>query len=1127
MRSQQGSTVMTPDGQTITTMRDGSSRIQSPTKDLSVTPGGNKTGWEVLDQERTVHTPEGSVTLSKGAYVRWTGHGAEVNLPSQSDPVTKQTVAATGHFAQDPNAPGGFGALQWKEWTVAYKGFTYQATEDANGQITYRSSGTADLNVRDSNGQTVPRVAQVEMTQTWKPDGQGKYKPAESAIGTARYKDDKGNWHHEQGTFKQENGQWQFTPFTGDASNKLEKKRTDKISIATPDGKTVAGTMTVTTSTNSADGTSATIANVVLDNGLTYEIVAAGGDTTAQVSGILHGVAVKGGGAPDGAKVDLPLNHVPVRLKLPDKLQQLDGNTLSQAIWTGQVQPFTAHVVNHENPGAVAELQVSNLNPFGSLEGTREDVVFDPSGWAQTGSGVKERKPPSGPTAFVGKYESSTTGGELLEPGTTNMPDGFVVWGEMNQEGDKKSGRHVIVGHRSPTGQLQILGAGEVVAQRNPQTGQWEVVSLNVEQGKKVSNNDSFSRDEGVYRINPQTMALAASGDKERLAAVARDLVNTTNAQRQTREMEQARAMAQWYEQQLTKQGEEAGRGTAEVKFDPSKLIGKLRKLNVFGVEIGGLLGSSEKETYNLWVSAVRGAQQAAHGEAVVAASQAPPGHSQQVYDRVFAENYGEKLQAVKSIFDEAVKGDSEGKHGNDALINRAPGATKNMVDNAAKGADKVITGAAQGANQITGNPGSDTPPTQTDQSNPPSSSQAPPGSNESSSQAGSSTTGGASTSQSALQKGTDRQKASTVPQEEKKRIITALTANDGIRNLLAHNHSLLLAGHMSEEDFKQSVKTAIISTYVGLPGSKPKADYDQAMKTALLATEEIVDEAKRSNKWLSLTQGSQSGSSSPAATPSIQPPPTAGKQNPNANDASRSPENPASPGSNRNSAQRNGATASQASGSPTGTPTERTATQSDSRNDRPSDTKAATEPSVEILQMQTQDGIKRAEQAINQLNEMDSQAATPASPPVQDQSAKPASPESLRVQQTPPSATAESPSGNGSAATPSTRAESGERPEARESQSIEKGQPPRSENAVGPNRLEAEQDPQNIYEDQSDKNFVAVRKVMEDLAVNKIQYRDVPPRVYDIYRAQGVDLQGKVLVVGNWRFDFSEYRRK
>jgi hypothetical protein len=106
-------------------------------------------------------------------------------------------------------------------------------------------------------------------------------------------------------------------------------------------------------------------------------------------------------------------------------------------------------------------------------------------------------------------------------------------------------------------------------------------------------------------------------------------------------------------------------------------------------------------------------------------------------------------------------------------------------------------------------------------------------------------------------------------------------------------------------------------------------------------------------------------------------------------------------------------------------------------------------------------------------------------------------------------------------------RAESGERPEARESQSIEKGQPPRSENAGGPNRLEAKQDRQNIYEDQSDKNFVAVRKVMEDLAVNKIQYRDVPPRVYDIYRAQGVDLQGKVLVVGNWRFDFSEYRRK
>jgi len=178
------------------------------------------------------------------------------------------------------------------------------------------------------------------------------------------------------------------------------------------------------------------------------------------------------------------------------------------------------------------------------------------------------------------------------------------------------------------------------------------------------------------------------------------------------------------------------------------------------------------------------------------------------------------------------------------------------------------------------------------------------------------------------------------------------------------------------------------------------------------------------------------------------------------------------------------------------------------------------TEPPVEILQKQTQDGIKRAEQAINQLHEMDSQAATPASPPVQDQSAKPASQESLRVQQTPPSATAGSPSGNGSAATPSMKAESDKGPHER---AVEQQQ--QRERALEQELGLREQLPSTSPDIQKVRDHADRLDKMGDYAERQIaRYLDgkiTTQQVLDNVAREYPEVRRSRLMLGRWTMDF------
>lgn len=537
-RSLSGTTVRPGDGRTVTALRDGSVKIVSPTQELAVSPAGHKSGWQLLDQTVTVRTPQGSYALPQGAFVRWTGNGVEADLPSQKDPLTHQPVKPRGVFAQDPNAPGGFGALTQKLWTVTSGGLTYQAAQGADGIIAYNIAGRTDFEVvRD--GKLVPATGDVRGTALAIPDGKGGYdiRPAQSQMD---YLTQNGERRVEQGTLTppgvlMTGRQWMdrfgpaaqgtpyavhwaqhpdtlvsgppiFQPYAGTASNAVTTQRVERVQVGPASGTLSAEARTA------QDGATVTDTTVTLDNGMQFRVLipsdakpSPDGKVTVSgfVDGVLRGVTIRGGGLPS-APADLPLNRVPFTMRLtPEEAKNPNPETLARAIAGAQVQPFTAYVPDPGDPTKTMQVGINRLLPFGSISG-RVDVrsiavdgqeyVFPPNPDDRADQGADGLQPHGKPLADASYAKSSTTNPIWIRPGRDGWKGHIEVVGET-ATAFTEDGRQQLTAHRAPMyfvaqdGVRHFLGYGNVTAVRDG-NGEWVAQTLDAQEGVSILQNN-------------------------------------------------------------------------------------------------------------------------------------------------------------------------------------------------------------------------------------------------------------------------------------------------------------------------------------------------------------------------------------------------------------------------------------------------------------------------------------------------------------------------------------------------------------------------------------------------------------------------------------------------------------
>lgn len=542
-----GSSITLPDGRQITTRNDGSARIVSPTQEVSITPEGYKTGWQLLDQEVTVRTKEGTYRLQKGELVQWRGNSVEVNLSSQKDQLTHQQVAPRGVFTQDPHAPEGFGPLVHKSWEVVQNGLTIRATQGQDGRIVYAIDGRTDILVKHPNGETEYTPADVTGRVIFSPDGRGGY-DAGPLQATARYLSQDGQRHNEEGVlflnqsftqqqlldrfgrFFSENNplrkRWEerpeksvnlplFQPITGDNSGVVRNQTVQPVEINGAPGTLETQTM------QGADGVRYTKATVALQDGRRLEMLIpeqpdAQGPQAVPVtmSGTLP-ITLHGAGLPpglDGREVRAPLNQVVgTVLVAPEAIR--DPEQLAEALSSTQWQPTKIEVVDPQNPQQVLTVEGA-LAPPGTVP--QSTKVSDPSG--RTVPPPKESAtPPEGvdvvvPEVSVEERPQPRTGWGLevqtartetsapvaLQPAPgMGLGEGghFEVIGLSTVAGQSFHDRFAQIVWVTKTGQRVLLGAGAVSARRDQQTGQWVVTDLKGDQGMQLANRNGLHVD--------------------------------------------------------------------------------------------------------------------------------------------------------------------------------------------------------------------------------------------------------------------------------------------------------------------------------------------------------------------------------------------------------------------------------------------------------------------------------------------------------------------------------------------------------------------------------------------------------------------------------------------------------
>lgn len=870
-----GSSITLPDGRQITTRNDGSARIVSPTQEVSITPEGNKTGWQLLDQAYTVSTPEGEKTLHKGQYVQWTGHGAIVNLPSETDPLTGQAVAARAAFAQDPKAPGGFGQLMTKTWEFARDGLTYRATQDAEGNVNYQYSGRTDFRYRDRDGVTTEATGDIS-GQFYLPKGAPLGEIQSQARVSAVTKDGKRVNVDGMVMFAHDatnpRDRMVFTPVAGDITNVIQSHQVDNIAV-----NGVRGVMKIETD-QGPDGEQKR-ATVNFGNGLVGTVtipsnLKPGENVFMTVQGMLKQVRVQGGGREGDLPVTMQVDTT-ATLTLPKDMPKnwkddpaMLKEAIAEALSAAEYAPFHVSFPDPEDPTRTVKATVQAVFPFGTASGSMGMRIDGQSDISQ------ESVPASSdPVAVLSSAESSTTHAVTLAAGRTNMPGTFEFRGETEINGGSLFGRHGVALYHTPDGRVIVLGEGQFTATRNSESGQWEIQSLKTYLGQDmvennqlrvdgaveemrgvlfkvsgtrdpktgkwiaktaeigvtpenlqkimaafkmgpvtpevggkltiindgqvtyegpamfrtqvnamgqtfrdvplsgqaklqgvVSNNGAvvfqsgiveatidtnvstaqmpenlrrffkdnakqdgkvamtlspdgqtltvegragdthgieqdarrieqgtFERKQGVYHIDPQTIIQDAKDENQRPAW---ELLAVSGGQRDTRAMEQATKVAAYFEQQVSKSGTESGQATGKVKIDlrrlGTRLLRQFKKLNLAGFEIGGLFGSTETANFNLWVSAVRAIQDAAHQRAANASAKVPLAQSQRTYAKVFADTYTEALHALVQAFEQEVRGDDEDKHGFDAPIGKANNAAKEIMTGAGRAASTI-----------------------------------------------------------------------------------------------------------------------------------------------------------------------------------------------------------------------------------------------------------------------------------------------------------------------------------------------------------------------------------------------------------------------------------------------------
>lgn len=531
-RGLSGTTVRPGDGRMMTVMKDGSIKIASPTQEVSITPEGHKSGWQVLDQTVTVQTPAGSYTVPQGAFVRWTGNGADVELPSMEDPLTHQLVKPRGVFAQDPNAPGGFGKLTQTTWETTLKGLTYQAVQSPDGTISYRIQGRTDLRVETAGGRSFETAGTIHAAAVATPDGRGGH---EVQVAQARvdYIGPDGQHHVEDGLLrvpghvtpdpdnpeKKIAGLTLFRPYAGSASNIVRANTASPITIGE-----VRGTVTMETVTG-PDGAQVTQAEFTLDNGLTYKLFIPsdakpdrdGKVTVAgQVDGVLRRTRVVGGGLPEGTVVDLPVNHAAVLVQIP--AGKFDPETLARALEQARVRALTAQVPDPDDPTRTMNLTVNDLLPFGSPAGEVGVPTITVDGQEYAFPAIP-RPADAGPTALVSSAGSATTEPVRIALGHADWKGHVEAVGEtkVTSRGDgsqQLSAYRANMYYVSPSGQQTYLGFGDVTAMRRD-NGEWALQNLNAQRGSFVAEKHKLEATvtervaKGVFANVTRTVDLA------------------------------------------------------------------------------------------------------------------------------------------------------------------------------------------------------------------------------------------------------------------------------------------------------------------------------------------------------------------------------------------------------------------------------------------------------------------------------------------------------------------------------------------------------------------------------------------------------------------------------------------
>jgi hypothetical protein len=522
----QSTTMRLPDGRAITTMQNGAVRVTGAGNDYTILSNGFRAGTQFTAQSVEVRGPQGSWTVPAGALIQWRGNAAQVQLPSRKDPLTKQEVTPVAVFAQDPSRPDGLGPLMQTTYEVTHQGLRVQAAQGPDGKITYHVSGRTDGWVVGADGERTAATMEMQGTVMANPDGRGGY-DVFNGQATVTYVTPNGQRVHAEGPFalpgmqptgalqrainavpdeSWRNGAWGgpvFYPSTGEASNQRLSQTTHTVEM---DGVSVPVTLR---ETQGPDGGRVTEMQVAMPDGRTITATlpsvspnAKGPvSVSARVNGYLRDVEL-GGWVPQGAggrRVDVPLRDVAATATVnPLVLQDPKGHVtdLVRTLMEAPMQLVQVEVPDPTDPAR--RLQVSGvLTPPGSTEPSEPRAEVNQV--SAQASATQSELPDGTPVVHVREVQvtpkphwalyATDAHSQSTQPISVEPPAGalfqgghFEIVGETKITNNQLHGRFATVTYVAPNGAKQVLGAGEVIAQRDEHGG-WRVVSLKTSTG--------------------------------------------------------------------------------------------------------------------------------------------------------------------------------------------------------------------------------------------------------------------------------------------------------------------------------------------------------------------------------------------------------------------------------------------------------------------------------------------------------------------------------------------------------------------------------------------------------------------------------------------------------------------